>query len=626
MTTQIVLDPKKLAASGLPANMVAAINQLIRLAQRPAIKGAPGRGIRNVVINPNTGRVAMVLTDGAVFQTDRLVGLSAYEVAVRNGFAGTEAEWIETQRGVNGEVLAVALDEPREVVALPDGAQGLLADRQNRVVVAQRETGLDFVPSTELVARLVDELPLNEPFDGPQGRGGIRPLMQDALGNILLGLLADGLDFEPSDQLTARLAEKLSISRSELSTTTVEAYTQQCQSLGPGGGYKTDLTRAQVIARAAEIMPGGYLMLGDLVNVDNQPIFTDGPRSKAYDRTKPASGLVTAAPPMGAVTAPFPLAVSLNAIRASYGLAMAPIVTTAHGIPGIAIEEIDDDPATGNTSSTLIWDNMSWYYDELKRVCAAAGRVLVVRWHDWLHGTSAKGSERGAYLARLWDYHADFHALLAAKGIDGPAVMVMGQPAGDANSSNDLWHCRDDVLDFCEQGGGILAVCEYWFEIDDNNVHPDARATILMQETRAWQVVEAEAGLPVTIRRPRMIQTPGTITLHFNSLRETEHLVMHDAAKYAGAGIDQWGGFELRGGGAVITGLQLMGHQVRITYTGAPQTLHYCQQWQDVTALPDNRFVAQRGLLRTSHTRPSQWFPDELLCRAVPAFNLQVEE
>ncbi len=30
-------------------------------------------------------------------------GLSAYEVAVKNGFIGTEAEWLESLRGANGD-------------------------------------------------------------------------------------------------------------------------------------------------------------------------------------------------------------------------------------------------------------------------------------------------------------------------------------------------------------------------------------------------------------------------------------------------------------------------------------------------------------------------------------------
>lgn len=411
-----------------------------------------------------------------------------------------------------------------------------------------------------------------------------------------------------------------------LSKTKLQAYTQMCQSLGVGGDFDAATTRDWVMAHAAELTPGGYLMLEGLYNIDGQTIYTDGPRSKAYDRTRAATGLTPALPPLTAVSAPFPLAAALNAMRAEFDLPQIPIVTTAHGIPGIAIEEIDDDTATG-TGATLIWDNMSWYYDELKRVATAAGLELEVRWHDWLHGTSAKSSARGVYLARLWDYHADFHALLTAKGISGPAVMVMGQPSGDANSTNDgatAWSCRDDVLDFCEQGGGVLATCEYWFEIADNNVHPAAKATILMQETRALRVAEAEAGLPVTIRRPGMSIAGGVITLDFANLRQDEYLVMHDAAKYAGVGIDQWGGFELRGGSAIITGLTLMGHRARLTYTGTPASLHYCQQVQDVSANASNRYVAQRGLLRTSTVRPSKWFAGELLYRPIPAFNVTI--
>lgn len=154
----------------------------------------------------------------------------------------------------------------------------------------------------------------------------------------------------------------------------------QNQSLGTSGPWVDTITREWTLARAEEIMPGGALMLGGLYNVDGQPLYTDGPRSKAYDEAIPSTGLTAALPPAGDISAPFPLAVSMNVMRARRGLPLVPIVTTAHGIAGVDVLDIDDDPATGS-GSTLIWDNMDWWYDEVVRVCAAAGLKAWVSKH-----------------------------------------------------------------------------------------------------------------------------------------------------------------------------------------------------------------------------------------------------
>lgn len=213
---------------------------------------------------------------------------------------------------------------------------------------------------------------------------------------------------------------------------------------------------------------------------------------------------------------------------------------------------------------------------------------------------------------------------MAAKGIEGAAIMVMGQPGGASNTANAAvgWHCRDEVLQFCEAGGGILATAEHWYEISDNNVHPDALATALMQETRAWAIAVVETGKTWTIHRPRVTQQSGVMVLDFANLHEDEYLVAESAAKYGGFGIDQHFGFELVGG--AITASELRGRQVRLTFTGTPTQLRYAYQQQDATGFTDNRYVAPRGLLRTSKTKPSKMAPGQTLVRAVPAFRINL--
>ena len=42
--------------------------------------------------------------DGNIIDISALNGESAYNIAVKNGFVGTEAEWIESLKGEKGEI------------------------------------------------------------------------------------------------------------------------------------------------------------------------------------------------------------------------------------------------------------------------------------------------------------------------------------------------------------------------------------------------------------------------------------------------------------------------------------------------------------------------------------------
>ena len=68
--------------------------------------------------------------------------------------------------------------------------------------------------------------------------------------------------------------------------------------------------------------------------------------------------------------------------------------------------------ATG-AGPTLIWDNMSWWYDEVKRLLGFSGKVGTVPYHDWIHGTSAK---QDAAVARL---NKD-RIMHSSMGVDSP--------------------------------------------------------------------------------------------------------------------------------------------------------------------------------------------------------------
>ena len=82
------VDRQKLAASGLPVDMQVLIAQLASLANRPALRGDPGRGITSIIPNPVTGALTITLTDGTTAATGPLVGTS---VAIRTAANAAEA-------------------------------------------------------------------------------------------------------------------------------------------------------------------------------------------------------------------------------------------------------------------------------------------------------------------------------------------------------------------------------------------------------------------------------------------------------------------------------------------------------------------------------------------------------
>lgn len=125
MTSPVIIDQKKLKASGLPVYLqvliTQLITQLINLANRPAVKGAPGRGIQSIASDPVTGALTIMMSDGVQVVTPALIaadGASAYDLAVAGGFAGTVSEWLISLRGEDGEPGA-------SETALPAGAATL---------------------------------------------------------------------------------------------------------------------------------------------------------------------------------------------------------------------------------------------------------------------------------------------------------------------------------------------------------------------------------------------------------------------------------------------------------------------------------------------------------------------
>lgn len=74
MTSPVIIDQKKLKASGLPTHLQVLITQLVNLANRPAVKGAPGRGIAAIDVDQDSGALTIRMTDGVQVVTPALMG------------------------------------------------------------------------------------------------------------------------------------------------------------------------------------------------------------------------------------------------------------------------------------------------------------------------------------------------------------------------------------------------------------------------------------------------------------------------------------------------------------------------------------------------------------------------
>ncbi len=72
------------------------------------------------VTTPDSGSQVQVVINGSIPMPFPVPGLSAYEVAVGNGFAGTEAEWLESLIGAQGDIGPEGPQGP----AGPAGADG----------------------------------------------------------------------------------------------------------------------------------------------------------------------------------------------------------------------------------------------------------------------------------------------------------------------------------------------------------------------------------------------------------------------------------------------------------------------------------------------------------------------
>ncbi|PZX57342.1 hypothetical protein [Cereibacter changlensis] len=465
------------------------------------------------------------------------------------------------------------------------------------------------------VERMANDLraEAQEPFTAPVSSEGAALLM-DANGNALLGLRSTGLDYVPSRDLVARYAAALGVEVG-YSATRVQIIPVDGQSLSVGGEFTgATVTRAGV----ENFDTTGALELYGLKLANGNPIGLRGPLSRGWDMTALPTGIGPARPHSRHITTGYVIGSVRNRYRAAAGLPLIPALVGSLGVPGAFIEALDKDSQVTDrgVAGDLIWRNKLWWHDQAKRLLA--GKAYEIPWLVWLHGTSSgkAGDAAGHYLGKMRAYFDDFRAMLAAKGITGLARVILMQDAADTDTSALPWHVVDEHLQFCEEGSAVLAGPLYPYEVWDDNVHPSADQTILFGEVIAWAMAEVEAGRQWTIRRPVASISGNVLSLHYASLREDEVLTAHDAAKYGGVGISNLG-FEMEG--ATITGVSVAGHTIRIGFSGTPTQVRYAHQRRNATGA-GNKFTAHRGLLRTSLSRTAEMLPDQRIHRWSPSY------
>ncbi|ARO14445.1 hypothetical protein BVG79_01099 [Ketogulonicigenium robustum] len=588
-----------------------------------------GQGVTWILFDRNSNALAgwdqtgarIILSDETVADITRRIDLPEVDLDAKADKADVEA-------------LAAETTGPRDAERFDDVAW-VLFDVNENALVGWDQTGARIVLSDDTIDNIGRRLDLSGPIDTDfDVSTGFRlsGLAWDSDGNVVIASRPDGLDMIMAQAFWDRGRAALGIDDpppepqpgDALSKTAWQIISVQGQSLSVFGPYSDLWNKASVDATNASL-PGYALQLAGLTaqqETDPSPVAinsTVGARARDYVKTTRASGVAQATTD-GTLGAAWPLAALVNLHRADLGVDQVPVLTTAHGISGVAIENIDPYPETG-TGITTIWDNMVFWYGEAARVAAEAGKSLTVPWHDWVHGTSAAQYPAGSYIDQLWDYRRNYLAMLQDTGIEGGTLMILSQPGGNANTShvNMTWHCVDEIELFCAAGGGVLATPEYAYQIADNNVHPDAYWTLQFQEVKAWAIAEIEAGRQWQILRPTASVAGNVVTLQFD-LRPDEYLVAHDANRYGGVGID--GNLGFTAVGANITGTVLRGHQVVLTCDGTPTAIHYAFQKQDVRAVPDNLWNAHRGLLRTSLSKPSKVLAGVQLYRWAPSFRL----
>lgn len=612
------IDRKKWRNAGVPAEWIAILVEAQRAASRVPRKGDKGDpGDPGVIV---LGDINWALGEpGTAISYD------------------PETNTVTVPRGADGDVTAAQLEAAIAThEAPPDISAGwnvLMRDRLGQALIALAPDGLHFRPSADLInvilaaitSPLATAFDIGAPFVAREIAGGWS-LLEDASGSTIMKLAPDGMTIKLSAEMIEAIRTALGVVEEEID---------------PLAGVDQDYVTLSICLTQSLLYMGGdddeapvypdvdtatALMIGGLQREDGVALDMTGPRSWAYDYTVPGTGFVSPDPtptnPGGAYYA----VKGYNGWRKKYGLITRRNVGTLWGQSGDHITRYNavlgdaPSPLVDNTSH---WDNLMYWLDEATRLAEAGDLIPRV---DLLmvQGTSSKqDADPDLHAETARQLIVDLRSEFDDRGMED-AMIYFTQPGGDTDTTpgGEHWYVTQSYLDLAEQGYGVLVAPEAYIQIFDNNVHFGEVAGEQLLGMYNWARAAREAGRSWTIRKPNVTRDGLVVTLDYASLWDGEMWEI-EPDRYAGQGIDQFMGYTCDE--AVITGMDIVGRQVRLTFDTVPLWIDYMMQSQDVRPLDDG-YTAFRGRMVTTSRMRDPLNPNILHRRRMPSHGVAVPQ
>lgn len=160
-----------------------------------------------------------------------------------------------------------------------------------------------------------------------------------------------------------------------------------------------------------------------------------------------------------------------------------------HNAAGQDVWNLDNDPATGPSNATTLFNNFRFHTEQLKAQADAAGRPVRMLFALNIQGSANNGSAANVWINGRDAVDAQQRAVLAANGIpstiaDFPTLVM--QTAAYTNTSGvDSLVCLEQLA-VGRRPGSIFAGPMHQFKNADNQVHPGLEETARASTLLAW--------------------------------------------------------------------------------------------------------------------------------------------
>lgn len=371
----------------------------------------------------------------------------------------------------------------------------------------------------------------------------------------------------------------------------------------------------------------GVRMLTGHVRKDGVAITTVGsPLLQGYNTAVDATG-ETQAVATGAIPPSFIASVA----RARMGLPAGTVISTQfHGASGMSVNQLDDDPAEGNT--VIPWENLSFSVNQQADYYQGLGVTITCPVFSYIQGEADVGQPRNWWLTRFTNLFNDAVATIrAATGQTTDPVLYLCQTGGYMLKGNAHLVVLDQ-LDAVRNLGGVLTTPLYWHKInndDDRGVHLGTNGNLAVGGLENRAIIATEAGEQWNLLPPLTVARSGdTITIPI-SIRPDETLTT-EVGKYADYGGDPANlGLEVDGGGT-ITSASVSAGNIVLQVSGIVTAVRYAMQttgidYRQFLDANGEGYATHRGIIRTT----LQWTEDfggltVVEQRGVPSFSVAI--